>query len=176
MKISGECANFEVDTGNISYTAAFTNQDMTYNVNVNMRQVLGDLYDKYDKFIIVFNGISMWGGVTSYSTTTGISGLGANTIWTLGMSGLNWINNSYNGNINTIAYFPNRFTMPISNNYASTNATSNNGVCFRKPDNPFLTLIIAPYLTRQGGIALANQTGTTGGWDINYSFTIFGLE
>jgi hypothetical protein len=71
MKISGECANFEVDTGSITYAAAFTNQDMTYNVNVDMRQVLGDLYNKYNKFIIVFNGISMWGGVTGYATTTG---------------------------------------------------------------------------------------------------------
>jgi hypothetical protein len=91
------------------------------------------------------------------------------------MSGLNWINNSYNGNINTIAYFPNRFTMPINNAYTNTNATSNNGICFRKPDNPYLTLSIVPYLTRQGGSALA--TGAiNGGWDINYSFTIFGLE
>lgn len=175
MKLSGECANFEVDTGNVAYAAAFTNVDMTYNLNVDMKQVLGDLYNKYDKFMIVFNGISMWGGVTTYSTNNGITGLTASTVWTLGMTGLNWINNSYNGNVNSIAYFPNRFTMPITNAYALTNSTSSNGICFRRPDNPYLTLSISPYLTRQGGIAYANNTAA-GGWDINYSFTIFGLE
>lgn len=176
MKISGECANFEVDTGSISYNTAFSNQDMTFTLNVNMKQVLGELYEKYKKFMIVFNGISMWGGVTSYSTTTGLSNLNATTVWTLGMTGLQWINNSYNGQINAIGYFPNRFTMPISNGYVANNATSNNGICFDKPASHQVTLTIAPYLTRQGGVALANQTGSTGGWDINYSFTIFGLE
>lgn len=175
MKLSGECANFEVDTGSISYATAFTNQDMSYTLNVDMRQVLGDLYQKYDKFLIIFNGISMWGGITSYATSTGITGLNASAVWTLGMSGLNWVNNSYNGNINNIAYFPNRYTMPISSAYTSTNATSNNGVCFRKPDNPYLTLTLTPYLTRQGGSALATNTAS-GGWDINYNFTIYGLE
>ena len=174
MKLSGECANFEVDTGSVISTVAYNNTDMTYILNVDMRQVLGDLYHKYDKFIIVFNGISMWSSATGYTTSTVTTGITAGTVWTLGMTGLNWVNNSFNGNINTIGYFPNRFTMPLGNAYASTNATSNNGICFRKPDNPFVSLSISPYLTRQGGIALATGTLNTG-WDINYSFSIFGL-
>lgn len=173
MKLSGECANFEIDTGSLSYTGPFTGIDMTFTLNVDMRQVLGDLYQKYDKFLIVFNGIGMFSALTSFTTSTNASATNA-SVWTLGMTGLDWINNSYNGNMNNIAYFPNRFTMP-TNNYGVTNSISNNGVCFRRPDNPYVRLTVAPYLTRQGGYALGAQTGSAGGWDINYSFTIFGL-
>lgn len=177
MKLSGECANFEIDTGGTNYfNAPFTGIDMTFTLNVDMRQVLGDLYQKYDKFLIVFNGIGMFSALSGFVSSNGATGLNNTAVWTLGMSGLDWINNSYNGNMNTIAYFPNRFTMP-TNNYAVTNSISNNGVCFRRPDNPYVKLTVAPYLTRNGGYALGAQSATsgTGGWDINYSFTIFGL-
>lgn len=175
MKISGEQANFEIDTGSINYAGAFTNESMTYNVNVDLRLALGDIYNKYDSYLMVFNGISMYSTISTFSTTTGITGLGSTAVWTLGMSGLNWANNTYNGNINQIAYFPNRYTMPINNAYTTTNAVCNNGIVFRKSGNPNVTLSLTPYLTRQGGAGLANGTGA-GGWDINYNFTIFGLS
>lgn len=179
MRLSGECANFEIDTGLNVIVGAFTDQPIAYNVNVNMRQVLGDMFDRYDKFLMVFNSIGMWGGLTSYTTAATGTTLFTNTaVWTLGVSGLDWQNSTYNGTISNVAYFPNRFTMPITSNYTASNSSTSNGVVFRRPDNPFVTLSASPYLTRQGGPALANMTTTTGnnGWDINYSFTIYGLE
>jgi len=175
MRLSGECANFEIDTGSVTYANAFTNESMTYNVTIDLRVALGDMYDRYDIFLIVFNGISMYGNVTSYSTTTGVTGLNATAVWTLGMSGLNWANNTFNGNLNPIAYFPNRYTMPITGAYTTTNAVSNNGICFRKTGSSVVNLSLVPYLTRQGGAGLANGNAN-GGWDINYNFTIFGLH
>jgi hypothetical protein len=174
MKLSGECANFEIDTGSVTYASTFTSENMAFTVSVNMKQVLGELFERYKKFMIVFNGISMWGNVTGYTTTTGVTGLTNAAVWTLGMTGLNWINNSYNGLSNNVGFFPNRFTMPTANGYSNTNATANNGICFDKPASNQVTITVVPYLTRQGGTAQASGSAT-GGWDINYSFTIFGL-
>lgn len=169
MKQSFECANLEFDY-NYASGSAFT-QSMTYSTQIDLIQVLGPMYNKYDYFIIYFNSIGTWCAVTSYSAGTAVS-LNATAMWTLGVSGLSWYNVNYNGNPNNLAFFPDRFTLPI-NNYSGYNSGIQSGLVFRK-SNPIVNLSISPYLVRTGSSANAVNTAN-GGYDINLSFTIYGL-
>jgi len=172
MKVSGECASLDLDVGS---RGATTQIDLSMSFNVDMRQLLGDMYEKYDHFLIIFNSIGGWSNATSYSTTSGTTGIAATATWTLGMTGLDWEATTYNGLISNLAYFPTRFTLPVGG-YGSVNFVNNSGVCFRKPLNPYVTLTIAPYLTRgnSSGIAVV-AAGNTAQVDFNYSFSIYGL-
>lgn len=170
MKQSFECANMEIDNSYIS-AIAFT-KAMDYNATINLKAVMGEMYDKYDYFIIYYNSFGCWNAVTSYTAGAAV-GLNATAMWTLGMKGLNWMNSTYNGISNEIAYFPDRFTLPI-NGYGGYNSSIQSGIVFRKPDNPFVNINIVPYLVRTGASCNAVNTGN-GGYDINYSFSIYGL-
>jgi hypothetical protein len=59
--------------------------------NINLRNLLGDMYDKYDRFNIALNTIA-----TAY-TPLALSGNTNNQVL-IRVSGLPWINNSYNIN------------------------------------------------------------------------------
>lgn len=172
MKISGECANVDLDTG-ARGSATTTYEFNTLSFSVDMRQVLGDMYDKYEHFEIIFNGIGGWANATSW-TAGGITNIANTATWTLGMSGLDWEASTYNGQLSNLVYFPNRFTLPTGG-YGATNFSTNNGIMFRKPTSPFVTLNITPYLTRGGQPAIAVVTTGTASIDFNFSFSIYGL-
>lgn len=175
MKISGECANLDLDTTSLS---GLVNLDLSsFSVDVDLRQVLGIMYDKYDKFMIIFNGAGGWTNASSYSSTSGTTNLTATTVWSLGMSGLNWAFNSYNGTLSNVAFFPSKLTLPIAG-YGNTNFPNfRNGIVFRKPTgNSKVTLKIVPYLTRGSGTAIAVVASGTVQFDFNYSFSIYGLS
>ncbi len=173
MKISGECANLDLDTGTL---VGNTNLDISImSFNVDLKRMLGDMYDKYDKFIIIFNSMGGWSNASSYSTASGTSGLTGVALWSIGMTGLDWVSNSYNGQDTSLAFFPNKVLLPVAN-YANNNFPNfRNGVCFRKPMNPNVILTLGPYLTRGGSTAIAVATGTVQ-VDFNFSFSIFGLS
>jgi len=173
MKISGECANMDLDIGTLSGTPTIDLSSILF--NVDLKRMMGDMYDKYDKFMIIFNNVGGWSNATSYSTATGTIGLTATALWSIGMTGLDWISNSYNGQESTLAFFPNKVVLPVAN-YANNNFSNyGNGVCFRKPMNPNVVLNITPYLTRSGSSAIAVVASGTVQIDLNYSFTIYGL-
>lgn len=175
MKLSGESANFEVDTAIITLGA---NESIALfrTQQVNMRTVLGEMIDKYEKFFIIFNSIGATTTTAGLTYTAGaITGQGNTAVWSLGISGdLNFLSNTVNGQLSNIAYFPTRFTLPV-NGSSFVNATSNNGVMFQKPNNDIVTITAAPYLIRGGGagVAVAPAAGAT--VDFNLSFTIYGL-
>lgn len=171
MKLSGECANLDLDTGSRS-SGTTTLEISSITIPVDMRQVLGDMYDKYEHFEIIFNGIGGWSNATSYSAGT-ITGLTNTATWNLGMIGLDWEASTYNGQLSNVAYFPNRFTLPIGG-YGSSNFSTNNGIMFRKPYSPYVTLNVTPYLTRGGGPATVVASATAQ-IDLNFSFSIYGL-
>ena len=141
MKLSGECANFEIETGQVAIIANIVYPFVITNT-VNMRTVLGDMYNKYNKFYIVFNSYAGFTGSNTISyTTLNTTGTGA-FIWTLGMSGdLRFISNTVNGQITSVGYFPLRFTLPI-NGYGFLNGTTTNGLVFERPNNETVTITL----------------------------------
>ncbi len=171
MKQSFECANLEFDY-NFSSAIAFT-QSLDYTRTLNLRLLLGDMYHKYDTFIIYFNSIGAWTTFTSYSAGT-VGSLNSTAVWTLGFSGLIWVNNSFNGSLNnSLAYFPDRFTLPI-NGFLGYNSSIQSGLVFRKSSSEVVNITVSPYLIRSGFSGSAVGTGA-GQFDINMSFTIYGL-
>lgn len=172
MKLSGECANLDLDTSQLS-NGTNTLELSSISFQVDMRQVLGDMYDKYDHFEIIFNSIGGWVNAGSWSGG-GVTNLNASATWSLGMSGLDWEASTYNGLITNLVYFPNRFTLPVAG-YGATNFTTNNGIMFRKPYNPYVTLNITPYLTRGGQPATFIASTASAQIDLNFSFSIYGL-
>jgi hypothetical protein len=174
MRLSGECANFEFETGQVSILANVTYPFVVSNT-VNMRTVLGDMYDKYNKFYIVFNSLGGFSGNANLSyTTSGATSQNA-LVWTLGMSGdLRFLSNTVNGQLSTIGYFPMRFTLPV-NGYNFLNGAITNGIVFEKPSNDIGTINISPYLIRGGAPANLVCTANTT-YDFNFSFTIYGLS
>ena len=178
MRLSAESANLEIETGqtvvlaDVVYPFAVTN-------TVNLRTVLGDMYDKYNKFYIVFNSYGGFSGNVALSYTTATTNASGQTsfVWTLGMSGdLRFLSNAVNGQLSTIGYFPPRFTLPV-NGYSFLNAPqSNNGLVFQKPNNEIVQITLSPYQIRGGLPANLVCTGTTSIYDFNFNFTIYGLS
>lgn len=181
MKLSGESANLEFDTGPV-LVAANTSRSLFLTQTFNIRSALGDMFDKYDEFLMVFN--SLGASATSVAANTYTGGAVTNqtqtAVWTTGIFGdLQFINNTVNGQISNIAYFPPRYTLPVSTVAASANVffnfPINNGVTFLKPQNDFVTLTITPYLIRTGGAGSVVAGASDLTIDVNLSFTIFGL-
>jgi hypothetical protein len=181
MKLSGETANLEFDTGPLLVPAT-TTRDLFLTQTFNMRAALGDMFDKYDEFLMVFNSIGA--SATSASTNTYTGGAVTNqnqtAVWSTGIYGdLQFTNNTVNGQISNIGFFPPRYTLPVSTVAASANVLFNfpinNGVTFLKPQNDFVTLTITPYLIRSGGAGSVTAGATDLTIDINLSFTVFGL-
>ena len=183
MKISGECANLELDTLSVLSGAGIQEISLMVYFNIDMRQVLGDMYDRYEEFLMVFDGIGGWTNATSFTTTPSnlstnnlISGGNQTSSWSLGMTGLDWKYSTYNGQLNEIALFPNKFNLGVSGFTTSNFGSTSQGIVFRKPSNPFVRLSVAPYLSRTQGIGVAVTTATAIQIDFNYNFSIYGLS
>jgi hypothetical protein len=180
MKISGESANLEFDTGSL-LVPANTSRALFITQTFNIRNALGDMMDKYDKFLMVFNSIgASASGTTANTYTAGaVAGQNQSSVWTTGIFGdLQFVGNSVNGQLSNIGYFPPRYTLPVavSSPNSLSNFTINNGIVFLKPKNDTVTITITPYLIRTGGagVVVAGTTDLT--LDINMSFTVFGLK
>lgn len=96
--------------------------------NVNMRNVLGELYDKYDKFVISMVSIFL----------NNSQNLGTGRPFLIQMGGLNWVNSSYNQATQSNGYWMDLCSIPIGAG-ATTGATilyDNLMMCyvFRKGD------------------------------------------
>jgi hypothetical protein len=176
MRLSAESANVEFDTGPIEIPISST-YPLFLTQQINMRTVLGDMLDKYNKFMMVFNGIaSTSSAAMTYSAGT-VTTINNTAAWTCGMSGdLQFVGNTVNGQLSNIAYFPTRFTL-AANGSNITNASCINGVVFLKPSNSIVTINVAPYLIRGGGAGSVVTSGANSvTYDVNFSFTIFGLS
>lgn len=170
MRLSAECANLEFDSGSVSFPLN-TNTSVAINASLNLRNVLGDMYNKYNKYIIILNS---FGGFASTTVSYGGSAA-AGAVYSIGITGdLDFISNSVNGVASNIGYFPTRLPLP-SNGSAFTNSTMSNGIVFVKPLNDVVNISIVPYLIRNGTVAYISAT-INALYDFNYSFTIYGLS
>lgn len=173
MKLSAESANLE-----FSNTYVFpinTTRDIFVFQQFNLRLALGALYDKYNKFYMVFNSTSSFiGGTTTYSSGS-VTGITNPVAWLIGVSGFDFINNSIDGVLSKTALFP--VTISLANNgYSSSNTQTMNGVVFTKQSNSIQDITIQPYLVRglQPGKAVTVTTQQLGSYAFN--FTVYGLE
>jgi hypothetical protein len=172
MRLSAETANLEFDTFSQTINVGET-IPLEISQQVNWRTLLGDMYDKYNKFLIVFNSFGGWTGPNITYSLAGTNAL----VWTCGIdSDIHFLSNSVNGQLSNIAYFPTRFTLPPANNYALINSTINNGVVFAKPYNSISELTVAIYLVRSGTPATISVASGSSTYDYNFSFTIYGLS
>jgi hypothetical protein len=106
------------------------NTVMTWN-NINLRMLLGDMYDKYDNFNLVLNSMGCDddrlynSGTNTYTNTAGSDE--SDRIVTVNVSGLNWLNATYDSATNnmssstTIATY--RFYETFSKDYHNSIAT-----------------------------------------------------
>ena len=152
---------------------------------VNFKELLGPMYDKYKKFLIVLN--TVMGHSADWPNTSGYSGAA-----TVRMVGLNWAHSSYGiynyGNPLPGGPAQNGFNMPGNNAEASfpgivaladnTTITSNifsgpAGLCFYKPTEEYTPIEVFFRDVR------ANDENSTMPDDHTYqgtmSFSIYGL-
>jgi hypothetical protein len=175
MRLSGESANLEFDTGLVLFLAN-TTRDIFVFQKFNLRVALGSMYNRYNKFYMVFNSVaSFLGGGTTYSAGD-VTGVTTPTAWLIGVSGLDFINNSVDGVISKTAIFPTTISLAHNGKNNGGSAFTMNGVVFNKPSNDIQDISIQPYLVRglQHGKAVTGGAIQTG--DYNLSFTVYGLE
>ncbi len=173
MRLSAESANLEFDTFNQTITAG-QSVPLQISQQVNWRTVLGDLYDEYDKFLIVFNSYGGWTGANvTYNGSAAANAL----VWTVGMtSDVQFLGNTVNAQLSPIAYFPTRFNLPSANGYGLVNSTTNNGVVFKKPYNSTSQLNVSIYQIRNGTQCVLGVSTGASTYDYNFSFSIYGLS
>ena len=157
MKQSNECANIELDYSVTSSAAIPTSNSFS----INLQTALGDMYYKYKKFKIVLNGFGGYTTITTY-TAGAVTGLTGTAIYSLGISGLDFIYNTNNGSSSTLAYFPGRYNLPASatnGGWLAVNTNDvTNGIVFNRPSSPYVTLNLGFYNIRNNILA----SGTAG--------------
>jgi hypothetical protein len=175
MRLSGESANLEFDTGNISFPIN-TTRDIFIFQQFNLRVALGSMYNRYNKFYIVFNSVASFLGATTTYTAGTVTGVTTSIAWLIGVTGLDFINNSVDGVISKTALFPTTVSLAQNSNNNGGSAFTMNGVVFNKPSNDIQDITIQPYLVRglQPGKAVTTTPQSIG--DYNFSFTVYGLE
>lgn len=140
-----------------------TNQNITWD-NINLKQVLGTLYDKYDNFKIC---------LTSFGNVNAAAIAAVNDrVCTLNMRGLNWINQTYDSvtNTNRDGVVLSTTLMPSANG-TSLNYTGEIGWVFQKPSSITVSINITITRASDGLVNAATNYG-----DTVYCFSIYGVE
>ena len=175
MRLSGESCNLEFDTNNIVFLSN-TTTDIFIFQQFNLRVALGSMYNHYNKFYMVFNSVaSFLGGGTTYSAAD-VTGVTNSTAWLIGVTGLDFINNSIDGVISKTALFPTTVSLAQNGNNNGGSAFTMNGVVFNKTSNDIQDISIQPYLVRGLQVGKAVTGGVNQIGDFNFSFTVYGLH
>ena len=179
MSKSSEYATLVLDTGYLTQASGSITSLQTF--NVNLKQLLGDMYDEYDTFAICLNSCALYSQISTYNTgDPEVVSLGSSTPVRVGMSGLNWLSSTMNGNKSTLLFFPNAFAIGggISANdggYGQAFFNNPKYIMFSKPAEPNVTLTVALYVMRKNlPMRAANSAGEIR-LEINYNFSIFGI-
>jgi hypothetical protein len=180
MKLSAETANLEID--HIQTIVANQNTAIRIVKDVNMRQLLGEMYYKYKKFYIEFTSIGGFGGATTYNAGT-FTAIGNAPAWLLQMSGLDFVNNTVNGTITKTAIFPLGFSLPVNGFSTGVTVFANtptqfgvgNGIVFNKEMNDNTTLTIIPVLNANL-LPCFSQPTVNISLNLTLNFSIYGLE
>lgn len=174
MRLSAESANLEFDSFPVNFSVG-TTYNVGFNGDVNWRTVLGDMYDKYDYFYIVFTSFGGFSSTNNMTYSAGsITGITSGA-WSMGITGdLQFLSNSGNGQLTNVGIFPDLFGLPLNGN-VFFNSTINNGIIFRKPSNSISRITIAPYFLLNNEPAVAVVSTGSAQVDFNYGFNIYGM-
>lgn len=140
---------------------------------INLRDILGDAYDRYELFNLVLSNVGsiygVGGGATAYGAT------GEDQKLMIYMSGLNWINQGYDSALKS-----NTNNVLIGNFYFTKNSVwdTRGQICpspctFSKSDQT-TDLIIT--LKRNSDGATPDTSTSSRPWMLYYNFDIYGIE
>lgn len=179
MSKSSEYANLVLDTGYLTQTTGTITTLRTF--NIDLKKALGDIYDKYETFAICLNSYALYDQMSTYNTgDPDVAALGLSTTVKVGMTGLNWISSTLNGDKSTLCFFPNAFFAGggISANdggYGQAVFKNPNCIMFSKPPEPNVTLTVGLYVVKKN---LPLRVGNSAGelrLQINYNFSVYGI-
>lgn len=156
MKLSDECANFTLNTLN----SGSTTPNNTEFSNINIQNILGDMYEKYNKFVLICTVVSF--GVQGTTPPDGLS----NQLTQFKINGLSFSNAGYNNSgASTSPVFA---IYPILPKTTYNFGINNTRVCFYKPP-PIVNLRIVAENLKTLQPSVYNTEF------ILYQFNIFGL-
>lgn len=148
------------------------NTNWTWN-NINLRTLLGDMYDKFDRFALV--PIRVHSGNTGQTPAFGITEF--DRVLTINIAGLPFTNNSYDTALKTNSNHITFQTLHI-NNAATTNSSVNGGSILTFTKNQELVNLNIYYkrLTKNGAnnYDILNSTGAYP--DVVFIFNIYGVD
>ena len=116
-----QTADLALNSTNSAGTADANNTNWTWS-NLNLRTILGDMYDKYDMFALV--PVRVHSGNTGAATAFGATE--SDRVLTINIAGLPFTNNTYDTALKTNSNHITFQTIHI-NNTANTNSTVNGG-------------------------------------------------
>lgn len=116
-----QTADLALNSTNSVGTADQYNTNWVWN-NINLRTLLGDMYEKYDRFALV--PIRVHSANTGAATAFGATE--SDRVLTINIAGLPFTNNTYDTALKTISNHATFQTLHI-NNTANTNSTVNGG-------------------------------------------------
>lgn len=171
MLYQNEQVNFTLSTKILS--AGATNEYGTLNanrtiatfININMRHILGTLWDKYKKFNFIWNTIGMGANATPNTATT------RRMFWNI--EGLQFINTLRvtTGYRQQEAFSPQIFYQTINQADAEFCEAPMSVTTFRKPESENVDLTFACWNANNGGEPAAVSIGLT-----TFSFSVVGVK
>lgn len=182
MSKSLEYSNFVVDTGYLTAPLGPYGVSTLKTYNINLKQVLGDIYDNYDTFSICLNSVVNYSIVSSYNTLdTSVLSLGNNSVVKVGMTGLNWMSSTLNGTKSTLCLFPNGFIVGGNSTandggYGTASFKNPNCIMFKKPPQPNITITVGLYTVRKNLPIICGNSQGISAHQANYNFSIYGIE
>lgn len=168
-----ELANFTLTTQILSAgaTNAFGTMNSTFTnftfTNVNMRRIIGTLWDKYDKFNLVCSNV----GIGSTATVIGSN----QRFMFFQMQGLQFINclstTTTSSFSQSVAYTPIFRYLTVSTADSDSLAVPESLLSFRKPESENVDLAFQLFTTNLGGTALNLQMN-----QFSLTFTVVGIK
>ena len=166
-----ECATFHLNTTDIGTVGDINNQygsvsqyrnDITWN-NISFKTILGDMYEKYDKFNIKLSSI-MYSAVTAPSVTP------AALLLKVNFSGLPFSNCTYHSYVNSNMGFCTMGSFTLGANATQMYYNDDNVFTIDKPP---ATCNIRMFLTQLND---AQPAWTTIGPQVDFYFRIYGVK
>ena len=150
---------FYLHSGNATTNLNNLGSTLTFS-NINIKELLGDLYDKYNKVKIVLNGFSNFNATTV-----------SNRFVLIRMTGLDWVNClEYGTNLTTIATLG-AAQVGSAGSGTNTQMASNWGCDFNKPSNSAVNLTIFLHDSISNSISASTNYGSS-----QFFFSIYGIN
>jgi hypothetical protein len=168
-----ELANFTLTTQILSAgaTNAFGTMNSTFTTfnftNVNMRRIIGTMWDKYDKFNLVCLNVGVGNTATSLSTNQ--------RFLFFQIQGLQFINclstTTTSSFSQSVAYTPIFRYITASTSDSDTFAVPESLISFRKPESENVDLAFQLFTLNGGGVALNSQMN-----QFSLTFAVVGIK